>query len=416
MIISENILKVSGLSKRFYFRQNALSAQFKQKASDEFYAVRDISFELKRGEICGLVGRNGAGKTTLLELLSGIIKPSEGEISIYGKAASVIDIGTGMHRDLSGYENIFLVGELLGMKKSEIEARLPEIIAFSELEQFIHLPVKHYSSGMFMRLAFSVITHLNADILLIDEIIGVGDLAFSEKTTAKIIDICRNGKCAIIATHSLNLVKTCCNTAMYMDRGILISKGTVDNIEELYLEDVLENKSLIGRQQDENSAAKTFKPKLKFENSAESNGNVELIEAVLQNRAGAKEDFSVNDDLKFELSIESKTQRPFILSMHINHRYNEPALCLTPQKAQTTGIGRLTLSTTLPQNILNQGLYNVSVFIVDEENKLINSYENVLIFKIELDDYTREVYGYEGKFSGPVFRGGNWMIDNKDSI
>ena len=412
---SETILRVDNLSKKFHLKRNALGRKFPKGESDGFYAVKNVSFEIKKGEICGLIGRNGAGKTTLLELLSGIIKPSEGEITIWGRTASVIDIGTGMHRDLSGHENIFLAGEMLGMKKDEIKAHLPEIIAFSELEQFIHLPVKHYSSGMFMRLAFSVITHLDADILLIDEIIGVGDLAFSEKTTRKIIDLCKQGRSAIIATHSLSLIKSCCTNAIYMKRGIVIDKGTVEVIENRYLEDVLENTSLIPADNEGSDQTKIFKPKLKFdprEIDDSISSDVDITYAEISSNGNNSSEFSVRDQLKFDVQIDVKTDQPFIISLHINHHYNQPALCLTPEVIQTKNLktGKVNLSTTIPRNILNQGLYTASIFIVDNDNNLISARENVLIFKIELDDYTRDTFAYRGKFSGPVFIGGNWTI------
>ena len=413
--MSEAVLKVDRLTKKFSLNRNALGDQSRGHNGDVFYAIREVSFEIKKGEICGLIGRNGAGKTTLLELLSGIIKPSEGEITIYGKTASVIDIGTGMHRDLSGYENVFLAGELLGMERSKIKDRLQEIIDFSELAAFIHLPIKHYSSGMFMRLAFSVITHLDADILLIDEIIGVGDMAFSEKTTAKIIEICKRGKSAIIATHSLTLVKACCTTAVYMRNGVLVSKGRVDEVEELYLEDVIENKSLITSKSIAVEEFKQSKLRLQYtatESVGNSSKSISLISAHLEKNASDKDEFSDRDQLNFELQIDVKDTSPFVISIHINHHYNQPALCLTPQVSQTQNLsqGRVRLKTFVPSHLLNQGLYTVSVFIVDRENVLINSYENVLIFKIELDELTKKAFGYSGKFSGPIFRGADWII------
>jgi lipopolysaccharide transport system ATP-binding protein len=380
---SETILKVDNLSKKFHLKRNALGRQFPKGESDDFYALKNVSFEIKRGEICG--------------------------------TASVIDIGTGMHRDLSGYENIFLAGELLGMKKEEIKAHLLEIIAFSELEQFIHLPVKHYSSGMFMRLAFSVITHLDADILLIDEIIGVGDLAFSEKTTKKIIDLCKQGRSAIIATHSLSLIKSCCTNAIYMKRGVVVEKGTVEVIENKYLEDVLENTSLIPTANEGSSETKAFKPKLKFDRNESNEGmssDVDIAYAEISSNGDNSLDFSVREQLKFEIQIDVKADKPFIISLHINHHYNQPALCLTPEVSQTKNLkpGKVHLNTTIPPNILNQGLYTASIFIVDNDNNLISACENVLIFKMALDDHTRDTFAYQGKFSGPIFIGGNWTM------
>lgn len=413
----ETILQVDNLSKKFYLKKNTLSNRQNGDKADEFYAIRNLTFNIKKGEICGLIGRNGAGKTTLLELLSGIMKPSEGEISIFGKTASVIDIGTGMHRDLSGLENIFLSGAILGMKKAEIEERLPEIIAFSELEDFIQMPVKHYSSGMFMRLAFSVITHLNADIMLIDEIIGVGDLAFSEKTTARIIDICRKGRSAIIATHSLTLVRACCNTAIYLKNGSLILKDNSDKVEELYLSDIVENSSLIPKPgQDE--SPKSINPRLEFqadENENENEAGIKIVRMSIDTQNPLPDGFCVRDEIRLELLLDVKVMQSFIISVHINQHYNQPAFCFTPERAHTTDIGpgQVKLSTIVLPNTLNQGLYSISVFFVDSDENLIVSYKNVLNFKVNLDDYIRDTYGYKGKFSGPAFIGGNWNIERR---
>jgi lipopolysaccharide transport system ATP-binding protein len=413
-IESDIALRATNISKAFQVIRGDWRESTLPTGNGEFHAIKNLSFEIKKGEICGLIGRNGSGKTTLLELISGIIKPTTGEIIIAGKTASVIDIGSGMHRDLSGMENIFLAGELLGMHKDEITKKLPEIISFCELQDFLFLPIKHYSSGMFIRLAFSVITHLNSDILLIDEIIGVGDMAFAEKTTARIMEVCRQGKSAIIATHSLALIRACCSTAMYLKNGILISKDDIDKVQELYVEDVLENKSLLS---DNLEKTKPFQPKLEYhlDNRDENTTNqINLTECRLMAKHSDKNDFLVTDDLLLELIVEAKNETPFLVSVHINYQYNQPAICLAPEiNEEGTQAGVYKFTTTISANILNQGLFTVSVFFVDENDALINAFENVLIFKINLSAKTQEQFGYSGKFSGPVFIGGNWIVEKR---
>ena len=186
--------------------------------SDYFWALKDISFDVKRGEVFGIVGRNGAGKSTLLKILSRITEPTEGQAKIYGRVGSLLEVGTGFHPELSGRENIYLSGAILGMKKSEIDNKMDEIIQFSEVDKFLDSPLKHYSSGMQMRLAFSVAAHLEPEILLIDEVLAVGDIAFQKKCLGKMNDISREGRTILFISHNMDAVLNLCN------KGILFGK------------------------------------------------------------------------------------------------------------------------------------------------------------------------------------------------
>src|ERR1035437_5583361 len=176
---------------------------------EEFWALRDVNFEVKRGEVLGIIGRNGAGKSTLLKILSRITEPTEGRVRIKGRVASLLEVGTGFHPELTGRENIFLNGAILGMTKAEIKGKLDEIVAFAEVEKFLDTPVKHYSSGMYVRLAFAVAAHLEPEILIVDEVLAVGDVVFQEKCLGKMKEVSRSeGRTVLFVSHNMGAIQS----------------------------------------------------------------------------------------------------------------------------------------------------------------------------------------------------------------
>jgi lipopolysaccharide transport system ATP-binding protein len=194
-------------------------------AADTIWALKDVSFDVMPGEIMGIVGPNGAGKSTLLSILTRILEPTSGRAELYGRVASLLEVGTGFHPDLSGRENIYLNGAVLGMKRREISARFDEIVAFAEVERFIDTPVKRYSSGMYVRLAFAVAAHLDPDILIVDEVLAVGDAAFQQKCLGKMDDVSHNGRTILFVTHNLGMITRLC------ERAILLQGGHVEMID-----------------------------------------------------------------------------------------------------------------------------------------------------------------------------------------
>jgi len=199
-----------------------------------FWALKDVSFQLSHGEVLGVVGRNGAGKSTLLKILSRITEPTRGHARIYGRVASLLEVGTGFHPDLTGRENVYLNGTILGMSRREVERKFDEIVAFSEVERFIDTPVKRYSSGMKMRLAFSVAAHLEAEILIIDEVLAVGDMKFQRKCLNSMESIARGGRTVLFVSHNLGAVKDLCSKAIVLESGRLAFLGDVLNALNYY--------------------------------------------------------------------------------------------------------------------------------------------------------------------------------------
>lgn len=205
------------------------------KATNELWALRDVSFTLEEGETLGIVGNNGAGKSTLLKILSRITKPTGGTAQLHGRVGSLLEVGTGFHNELTGRENIFLNGAILGMQRSEIEKRFDEIVAFSEVEKFLDTPVKHYSSGMYMRLAFAVAAHLEPEILIVDEVLAVGDVSFQKKCLNKMKDVSRSGRTVLFVSHDMSAISRICSRAIALSNGEVVLEGNAAEVVREYL-------------------------------------------------------------------------------------------------------------------------------------------------------------------------------------
>jgi len=207
---------------------------FRRDRQDRFWALKDVSLQVQQGEVLGLIGRNGSGKTTLLKLLSRITRPTEGWAEIHGRVGSLLEVGTGFHSELTGRENTYLSGAILGMSKQEITRKFDEIVAFAELESFIDTPVKHYSSGMYVRLAFAVAAHLEPEILLVDEVLAVGDIRFQKKCLGKMGEVAREGRTVILVTHQLNQIRRLCNRVVWLEAGGVQQTGATAEIVSAY--------------------------------------------------------------------------------------------------------------------------------------------------------------------------------------
>lgn len=208
---------------------------------EEFWALKDVSFEIQQGDRVGFVGRNGAGKSTLLKVLSRITEPTKGQIAIKGRVASLLEVGTGFHAELTGRENVYLNGSILGMSKIEIKKKFDEIVAFSEIEKFLDTPVKRYSSGMYVRLAFAVAAHLEPEILIVDEVLAVGDAQFQKKCLDKMGQVAREGRTVLFVSHNMGAISTLCDRAIYLVKGQVKEVGNAETIVTNYLKDVFGN-------------------------------------------------------------------------------------------------------------------------------------------------------------------------------
>jgi len=242
------IIKVNNISKHFYINHDYQSDTLKEfvtsiiynpikvlsKKYEEFWSLQNICFEVMPGEVFGIIGPNGSGKSTLLKILSRIIEPTSGRAELYGRVSSLLEVGTGFHPDLTGRENVYLNGAILGMTKKEITASLDSIVDFAAIEKFIDTPVKHYSNGMYIRLAFSVGVHLNSEILILDEILAVGDEIFQQKFADKLKEIIQQGKTILIVSHSLEIIQQFCERVMLIIEGKVKTIGQTSEVLKIY--------------------------------------------------------------------------------------------------------------------------------------------------------------------------------------
>ncbi|MCI1279211.1 MAG: ABC transporter ATP-binding protein [Nitrospira sp.] len=220
----------------FQLMQGLLSGRGEAAATnDTFWAVKDVSFDIRRGEVVGIIGRNGAGKSTLLKILSRITEPTVGQVSLYGRVGSLLEVGTGFHPELTGRENIQLNAAILGMKREELAAKFDEIVAFAEVEKFIDTAVKHYSSGMYLRLAFSVAAHLEPEILIVDEVLAVGDAAFQKKCLGKMEGVAKEGRTVLFVSHNMQAVTRLCERVILLDNGGVVGDGPASQLVTRYL-------------------------------------------------------------------------------------------------------------------------------------------------------------------------------------
>ncbi|MDD1702932.1 MAG: ABC transporter ATP-binding protein [Methanoregula sp.] len=308
---------------------------------DGFWALKDVSFEVEPGEVIGIVGRNGAGKSTLLKILSRITSPTEGTVELHGRVGSLLEVGTGFHPELTGRENIYLSGSILGMKRREIDAKLDDIVKFSEIEKFLDTPVKRYSSGMYVRLAFAVAAHLEPEILLVDEVLAVGDAAFQKKCLGKMGDVAKEGRTVVFVSHNMNAVINLTHRCLWIDKGTIKMQGPSTEIVTKYLEE--------GYQ------------KVTSWTAAKQNANpIQILGAEI---SSSKDFFDVTADLVISIRyIVRREVHGSVISAIIHASDGAPILStedidLNPDLFENREPGTYTSSVTIPGNWLSSGKY-----------------------------------------------------------
>ncbi len=348
----------------------------RQIAEDEshFWALRDISFEVKEGEAIGIIGRNGAGKSTLLKILSRITNPTEGQVKIYGRVSSLLEVGTGFHPELSGRENIFLNGTILGMKRKEVKSKFDEITEFSGVGKFIDTAIKHYSSGMKVRLAFAVAAHLEPEILIIDEVLAVGDAEFQKKCLGKMEEVAGQGRTVLFVSHNMAAVKSLCSTGIYLNDGKVAFQGGIGPCVDQYL------------QKDSNSVKNAFNVegrqgngKIKVANLFLLDGNDHLVSTVFSGmKLKIKIEFDaehISPSLIFRLQfVSSSGQILFVCNNYHSSTSFYPIA--------TSGIATCVIE-KLP---LNEGVYSINVLCVDNHD-VADEISDAYSFNVEKGDF-----------------------------
>lgn len=370
-----------------------------------FWALRNISFDVQPGEVLGVIGANGAGKSTLLKLLSEITEPTEGEIRIKGRVSSLLEIGTGFHPELSGRENIFMNGAILGMTRAEIKAKFDEIVAFAEVEKFIDTPVKRYSSGMQVRLAFAVAAHLEPEILLVDEVLAVGDASFQRKCLGKMQDVSRGGRTVLFISHNMQVIRQLTSRCILLESGNIIFNGDKNECISKYMESVFADSSSCKEFQDREASEE--RP-VCIKGVSLSNGN-----GIYKNN------FFLGEKWVIEIQLESIFKRfNFQASLNI---YNEFGIYVyhfvswdTGQEFFTTSY-KSHLKVTIPKLLLYPGQYGTTLWVgyPGASSREIDKIQSAISFSVDqpmgIDVVPRKV----GKGSAIVHYVPNWDIETE---
>ena len=347
--------------------------------SNFVWALEDISFEVNQGDVVGIIGNNGAGKSTLLKILSKVTSPTKGNIKIKGRIASLLEVGTGFHPDLSGRENIFLNGAILGMTKKEIHAKFDEIVAFSGVDKYIDTPVKRYSSGMYVRLAFSVAAHLEPEILIVDEVLAVGDAEFQKKCLGKMKEVSQQGRTVIFVSHNLVAVKSLCTKGIVMDQGKLVFSGSADEAVESYM----------------NANASKVQPTKAFSSPDDAIGN-EFIK--IKSITVQPEKLFVTDAIQLDFSFWNYTDElKFNVAFDVIDVFGEVVFGSGTEFTSINNVG--SASCLIPSDLMNDGIYSIHVYVHTAGMRKLCDFMDVVSF--EVCDKERN-HAYYGKINGAV--------------
>jgi len=388
--------------RRFY---SVVRGQSSVVTDETIWALKDVSFEVKRGEVVGIIGRNGAGKSTLLKILSRITEPTEGAAEIHGRVGSLLEVGTGFHPELTGRENVYLNGAILGMQRTEIERKFDKIVTFAEIEKFLDTPVKHYSSGMYVRLAFAVAAHLEPEILLVDEVLAVGDAAFQKKCLGKMGDVAKEGRTVLFVSHNMAAVQSLCTRAIWLHEGKIVEEGQPSQVVSSYLQTSFSNLT----EQVWNDMI-----------TAPGNETVRLHRVCVHPVNGASSD-QITMETPFVIEVEYWNLAPE-MHLHITlHLHNEQGVTAFATWSSIGGdpllydrppAGLFRAACHAPGNLLNSGMYRVLLMVVRDRKTTSYQYEDAVSFEV-LDTYEGRGSWY-GKVPGVVRPMLEWTIDHVD--
>ena len=366
-----------------YLKIGVVNDRTKNIQSDYAWALKDINFEINKGDTLGIIGKNGAGKSTLLKLLSRVTSPTTGQIKVKGRIASLLEVGTGFHPELTGRENIFLNGAILGMTKKEILRKFDEIVDFAGVQMYIDTPVKRYSSGMYVRLAFGVAAHLEPEILIVDEVLAVGDAEFQKKCLGKMSDVASHGRTIIFVSHNMQAVQSLCKTAIYLKSGNIVDVGDTDKVINNYLSREVKN-CIAANWNNEDGPG---------------NENVRLTSARIDpklEKDGDSITVATEIDITFDFILYKECN--LNLSLHLN---TPSGLCIFNCSTLSIPLGKGTHTSTLtiPGRLLNDDIYTIRLLFVKDTGTIIFDIEDILTFEVIDEPRTGNWYG---KWAGAV--------------
>jgi len=374
-----------------YTQVGQVNDRTKKAESDWVWALKDINFEVKQGEVLGIIGRNGAGKSTLLKILSRVTAPTRGSVKVKGRIASLLEVGTGFHPDLTGRENIYLNGAILGMRKKEIDGKLDEIVDFSGCEAYLDTPVKRYSSGMQVRLAFAVAAHLEPEILIVDEVLAVGDVEFQKKCLGKMESVAKGGRTVLFVSHNLTALRTLCTEALLLAQGKLECQGAVNPIADFYLS-----------ADDKSSASRSW------DNAGTAPGDDLMRLRKVQVRSDGATDGIIEMDRDVGIEIEYDVLSPHdnvSVSIHVLTQgvcaFVGGTIGQPHSRASYRVVGRI------PGGLLNNNLYSISVFLITNATQFRVFEKEIVSFQVE--EFVRKG-DYIGHITGTVRPRMTWDV------
>ncbi len=384
-----------GFTSPFRRKKRNFPISFRNPKLEYIWALKDVSFEIKRGDVVGIIGRNGAGKSTLLKILSRTTEPTEGYAEIYGRVGSLLEVGTGFHPELTGRENIYLNAAILGMKKRDIDRKFDEIVAFAEVEKFLDTPVKHYSSGMHVRLAFAVAAHLEPEILLVDEVLAVGDAQFQKKCLGKMGDVAKGGRAILFVSHQMGSIAQLCNKSFILSSGSIIREGSTQSVINQYLHDT--------------SSA------IKNEFTADTNCEKDLFVAkaqALNNTGNVTSHFSHQEEIIIAISYKiNKWISDVNVGFFVRDERGRRVFTTENRDWDSVKVNKkeLEVTVTIPSNFLVPGEYFFTFFVSVPAVRFIDWVEDVL--SITIVDTGSMFLMYEGGDYGCVFADCKWNIE-----
>ncbi|MCP5052033.1 MAG: ABC transporter ATP-binding protein [bacterium] len=366
----------------------------------EFWALQDVNFEIRKGELVGLIGANGAGKTTLLKLLSGLVKPDKGRITIRGKIQALIALNAGFNPILTGRENVYINGAVLGFSKKEMDGLMEEILNFSEIGEFIDMPVQSYSSGMQVRLGFAVAVNLKPDILIVDEVLAVGDAAFRRKARKKMMDLLHSGISVLFVSHNMALVSSLTSRCIYLDKGKIVSSGASEEVTSHYLRDAIKRSQVPEEEGPNRCMAAAYHTTPDF-----------VLKSVVTGNAGGKEtmEFKTHDaiTLRFKMQFYKKITRASF-AFGVRDQVDDVVIGFSKTiPEQENYDGPFELECTVPNNNLREGIYNIGFYAADFNGGALFKSNNVMSFTILADMATIET---SGSTQGYIVLDTSWRI------
>jgi lipopolysaccharide transport system ATP-binding protein len=395
--MGKNVIEVRGIGKRYRLgaagdRQYSykslrdilaevprkLFRRHEAKAPPTFWALKDISFDVAEGEVVGLIGRNGAGKSTFLKVLSRVTDPTEGRILLHGRIGSLLEVGTGFHPELTGRENIFLNGAILGMRRAEIVRHFDAIVAFAEVEKFIDTPVKHYSSGMYLRLAFAVAAHLDPEILLVDEVLAVGDAAFQKKCLGKMADVSQQGRTVVFVSHNMTALRSLCTRAVWLNEGKVMEDGPAGAVVDHYLQ---------------KNATSNLESRWDDPATAPGDHRARLHLARVNLKGDDTDQITVETPLEIEFQYWNFVPDAVLNVSILLYTLEEVCVFNTASEFVPRPAGMIRHTVQIPGDFLNTGAYYLNFMLVIDASKAIFTQKNVVAFEVGEGERVGNWYG-----------------------